>query len=154
VTPSGPFVLRLLFVRSSGNLRQPSSVAGVLQSFVWLSAAAFPRFAASGAVSEVEDGRVRSIAPAEEAVRSLLALADAAGLTSRKCRVTARVDTSDLWSVNLLRIDLDGKTTTLDLQLMATGFEGPDAVAVRDFFKRLLDLAGILDESTRRDLTE
>ncbi len=78
--------------------------------------------------------------------------AKAAGFPDRLPVVEGKNDTSDRWAQVLLVVSIDGKSQTLDLSLLSSGFEGPDAPALRRFFSVLLSVAGIQDESVRFDL--
>jgi hypothetical protein len=78
--------------------------------------------------------------------------AEATGFPIRLPEVEGKNDTSDRWAQVLLFLSLDGAAQTLDLSLLSSGFEGPDAPALRRFFSVLLSVAGVQDESIRFDL--
>ena len=60
----------------------------------------------------------------------LVRTAEAAGFPGRLPKVDGKNDTSDRWAQVLLYLSIDGKSQTLDLSLLSSGFEGPDAPAL------------------------
>lgn len=59
--------------------------------------------------------------------------------------VKARVDTSDSWWEVLLRMRRDARIGELELSLMASGYEGPDAARLEELFDAVLAAAGVSD---------
>ena len=147
-----PFILEVQFTRSFADLRQGVGKPSQLQLFVWISASQMKTTAVDGlALDHSGDTlKVRQLAPSEEVLREFVGVAAAL----KNPKIEARVDTSDCMSNNFLRIDLNGKQCIIDLPLMLTGFDGPDAPAVRRFFAKLLEIAGIKDDRAWRDLTD
>jgi hypothetical protein len=101
-------------------------------------------FATAGTVAERDSG-FRDFTPSADDVRALAAMAEGLDFA----RVEARVDTSDTWHEIVLHVN--GRT--LALAIMASGFQGEGADALRRFFARLLASAGVRDESLRVQLT-
>ncbi|MBV8880952.1 MAG: hypothetical protein JO332_13360 [Planctomycetaceae bacterium] len=87
-------------------------------------------------------------------LEELCLAAEAAGFEDRLPAVEAVEDTSDHWAWVLLHVSDDRCSRTLELNLLSSGFRGPDAPALRLFFDVLLSMAGVTDDSIRHDLTE
>lgn len=90
-------------------------------------------------------GRDLAIADADlsaDEVDALCRAAGEAGFGDRVPRVSAVVDTSDSAAFLLLRVEHERGAFTLSLHLMSSGFEGPDAPALKRFLSLLLGKAG------------
>jgi hypothetical protein len=85
--------------------------------------------------------------------RDLVRLAEEAGFAERVPGVQEKVDTSDRFVQVLLVVSHERGSHTLRLSLLCSSYEGPDAPALRQFFARLLKIAGVTDESVIHDLT-
>ena len=107
--------------------------------------------AAGGSVA-APDGGVRDVDLTDAEFRELLRLAEEAGLPGRDPRVEAVVDTSDTSNVLLLRLAHEKGAHVLDLPMMASGYDGPDAPALRRFCGALLSMAGVRDGGVRHVL--
>jgi hypothetical protein len=94
---------------------------------------------------EVWEERIRSVL--WQTVREILGLLSEVGIPGRELRVKGTLDTSDTWSKLMLRIQLDGRVFTLDLEMMASGYEGEDAEALGRLLKKLEGLIGEDDGS-------
>ena len=75
-------------------------------------------------------------------VKEIVRLLTELGIPGRKLRVREAVDTSDVWSKLSFRVQLNNQEYTLDLTMMATGFEGEDAELLRTLLRTLLRSAG------------
>jgi len=78
--------------------------------------------------------------------------AEAAGFDRRVPRVEAVVDTSDSAAGLVLRVEHERGAFTLSLGLMCSGYDGPDAPALKAFLSLLLAKAGVRDPSILHDL--
>ena len=85
----------------------------------------------------------RQATPDEVAVGRILSCQEALGFPPKTPDVKERVDTSDSWWEVLLRIRRDAQMGELDLSLMASGYEGPDAARLEELFDAVLVAAGI-----------
>jgi hypothetical protein len=79
-------------------------------------------------------------------------LAVNAGFAERVPLVDAVVDTGDYARLVVLHVAHEGGSRTLELSLMSSGFEGPDADALHRFLAALFDCAGTSVGMDRRDL--
>ena len=107
----------------------------------------------SGTVAEPGRGFV-DFALGDLDCRELCRAAEEAGLAERAPRVKEIVDTSDRCAQVVLVVSHEKGTRTLSLNLMCSGYEGPDAPALKRFFALLLDAAGVRNESVLGDLTD
>lgn len=90
---------------------------------------------------------------AEADCLELCRAAGEAGFEERLPDVREVADTSDRCLRATLVVSHEKGTRTLVLNLMHSGYEGPDAPALRRFFSLLLRAAGVADEQLLRDLT-
>ena len=108
-----------------------------------------------GAGGSLADEKGIRAFPLEEAdLRRLCGLAEATGILERDPRVEAVVDTSDGTVRALLDIAHEKGARRIQLDLMSSGYEGPDAAALQDFCAALLACAGVRDEGLWRDLAD
>jgi hypothetical protein len=105
----------------------------------------------SGSVSEPDRG-IAAFALSEADCRALCAAAEEAGLEDRVPRVSEVADTSDRFARVTLVASHEKGSRTLQLDLMHSSYEGPDAAALGRFFGILLRAAGVRDEAVRADL--
>jgi hypothetical protein len=105
----------------------------------------------SGTVAEPKRGFVE-FALADGDCRELCRAAEEAGLAERPPRVKEVADTSDRFAQVLLVVTHEKGSHTLQLNLMCSGYEGPDAPALQRFFALLLKCAGVRDGSILADL--
>lgn len=80
--------------------------------------------------------------PAERDVRELLATLTVAGCPSRSARAEGIVDTSSVYESVLCRVRTADHRWEVDVTMQASGFDGPDAPALRRAFRALFALAG------------
>jgi hypothetical protein len=147
-----PFVLQILFTRIGGSHAGPPA-PGRLSAVISLGAIRFNDFRGEmTAFEDGEDARLRRPTPTEADVRSLIGALKAAGFPARLPAVSGNVDTSEVWSRNLLEVDDNGKVQRLVLDLMATGYDGPDRAAVQALFARLFTIAGVRSAALWNDL--
>lgn len=66
----------------------------------------------------------------------------------------AVVDTSDSAVAVLLDLAHEKGVRRIELGLLSSGYEGPDAAALRAFFAALLALAGVRDPGVWRPLAD
>lgn len=149
---SKPFALHVLFTRIGGCHAGPPA-PGRLSVVISLGAIHFNEFKAEmTAFEDAEEARLRRPNPSEADVRGLIAALNAAGFPARVPAVSGNVDTSDVWSRNVLDVDDNGKLQRFVLDLMATGYDGPDRAAVQGLFASLFAIAGVRSPDVWRDL--
>ncbi len=105
----------------------------------------------SGTVAEPKRGFVE-FALGDLECRELCRAAEEAGLAERVPRVEVVADTSDRFAHVLLVVSHEKGSHTLQLNLMCSGYEGPDAPALQRFFALLFKAAGVRDGSILADL--
>lgn len=135
------------------------NVVGALRLFGWLKAARGPGFEPRGHLVVVQPSGAGGTLKAREKdieaeqvdglVKSLRHL----GFPDRSPRVEETFDTSDVWEHVVFRVTLNDATAEVDLALLASGFEGEDAEALRDVFRNLLDAAGLRGHADWYNLT-
>jgi hypothetical protein len=74
--------------------------------------------------------------------RAILDRLDRLGLPDRRPTVTGAFDTSDTWAHLHLAVRLWDKTAVVEVPCQSTGFEGPDADALRELVREVFALAG------------
>lgn len=74
------------------------------------------------------------------------------GIETRVPKVDGKMDTSDSSARILMHAALEKGSRTLDVDLLSSSYEGPDAPALRKFMGLLLDAADVTDLSIRHDL--
>jgi hypothetical protein len=127
---------------------------GQLELFVWGQAWCLPNQEHSNfTVIETENsGRIRQVSLNTAQVNELLGRLRQLGFPKQVPRVRGIADTSDVGSHIQLVVDLDGQRSILDLQLMASGYDGADARLLRDLFERLLIIFELDNEYLRHRL--
>lgn len=136
------------------------STVGDLQLFCWLRAfredtarpargkmVALCSPASASALTTAE----RELEPPQ--IEALAARLERLRFPCAKPRVEEVFDTSDSWQHVVLRATLNDETDTLELSLCSSGFDGEDAAALRDFFRLLLEIAGVPGPDGRKNLT-
>jgi len=108
------------------------------------------RFA--GGVAE-RGGSMREFSATREQFETLGRAAADAGLMERVPRVEPVVDTSDHVTWVLLHVAHEKGTQTLTLDLLSSGYQGPDAPVLRRWFAVLLSLAAVEDDAVLHTLT-
>lgn len=83
-----------------------------------------------------------SACPTERDVRALLAALTDAGCPSRTARAEGIVDTSMAYESVLCRIKTADHRWEVELTMQSSGFDGPDAPALKSAFRSLFALAG------------
>ena len=111
-----------------------------------------PQFECGGSVA-IGPRALSEFKLSPEQFQRLGAALEATGIETRVPKVDGRIDTSDTAARLLLHVALDKGSRTLDVDLLSSGYEGPDAPALRKFLGLLLDAAGVTDAGIRRDLT-
>ncbi|MCI0464471.1 MAG: hypothetical protein L0Z62_46665 [Gemmataceae bacterium] len=79
--------------------------------------------------------------------REILAGLEALGLPGRTPDVEGVVDTSDGWDRVVFWVRTEGGVRCMDLDMHSSGFDGKDAEALRELFRRLFALAGFAEFS-------
>ena len=106
-----------------------------------------------GSGSVTERGRTpRDFSVRREQFQELGRAAGEAGLLGRLPEVEQVVDTSDRFAWVLLHVAHEKGARTLTLDLLSSGYRGPDAPALQRFFGVLLSLAAVVDGSILHDL--
>ena len=147
---SGLLSLDITLSHAGGFLMQPRSLNLALRAGCVL----FDDGAkGSGTVAEPKRGFVE-FALGDRDCRELCRAAEVAGLAERPPRVKEIADTSDRCAQVVLVVSHEKGTHTLALNLMCSGYEGPDAPALKRFFALLLKAAGVRDENVLGDLTD
>lgn len=77
-----------------------------------------------------------------EAALDVAAQIDALGMSTRAPDVSQLFDTSGCWTKLLLRVKKDEQTVSFEIGLQCSGFEGPDADALRRLLHTLCVLCG------------
>lgn len=119
---------------------------------VALRGAGIAGLTAGGSIAD-EDG-IRAFLLEDADLRRLCRLAEDMGILERDPRVEAVVDTSDSAVAVLLDLAHEKGARRIELGLMSSGYEGPDAAAMKAFFAALLGLAGLRDPGLWRDLAD
>lgn len=121
-----------------------------LQLAAWLAWGGPDRPWALTLVERRDDGALaaREDAVAAKDVDTLRAALDAAGLGQRPVRVQETIDTSDTAGQVRIRA-LRESWSELVIPMLSSGFEGEDAPALRDFLRRLLDVAAVRSADVR-----
>ena len=86
--------------------------------------------------------------------RELCRAAEEAGLAERAPDIKEVADTSDRFAHATLQVSHEYGSQTVRLTLMCSGYEGPDAPALKRFLALLLQAGGVRNEAVLRDLTE
>lgn len=105
-----------------------------------------------GTVAEPERGFV-DFELGDRDSRDLCRAAEEAGFADRAPQVQEVADTSDRSAFVSLQVSHEKGSRDLMLNLMCSGYEGPDAPALKRFLALLLKHAGVRDESILGDLT-
>ena len=120
--------------------------AGGLDFVLWLRGVRIPGLASSVVATVVDRDASPPLRDVELPVAVLdelaTLLADAGG-PARAPRVNGRVDTSDGWCELRLALTVnDQPTVHVAIDAMSSGYEGPDAAALRALCARLVALVG------------
>ena len=133
-------------------VRGPVGRAGELRLAVWLAWDPPDGRWRLTVVERRGDGTLaaREGSVAGESMEALETGLQAAGFGSRPVRVSEVVDSSDTaGSVRIRALFPTPPAAELVIPMLSSGFEGPDAEAVRDFLRRLLTAAGVDSEEVR-----
>ncbi len=76
------------------------------------------------------------------------------GVETRVPKVDGKMDTSDTAARLIMHVAFFRVSRTLDVDLLSSGYEGPDAPALQKFLGLVLDAAGVNDPSIRFDLAD
>jgi len=79
----------------------------------------------------------------QEEINQIVSLLSEIGIPGKELRVTGVFDTSDSWRKLLLNISLNEQTYSLNLDMLASGFEGEDADQLHRLLTKLLALVGL-----------
>jgi hypothetical protein len=102
-------------------------------------------FPAGGSV--VADGAApRDVDFTDAEFRGLLRLAEDVGILERDPRVEAVADTSDTSNALLIRLAHEAGARAVELPMMCSGYDGPDAAALRRVCAALLAKAEVRDD--------
>lgn len=110
-----------------------------------------PGFECGGSVA-VGDRALSEFKLGAEPFQRLCAALEQTGIESRVPKVDGKIDTSDRAARLLLHVATEKGSRTLDVDLLSSGYEGPDAPALQKVMGLLLDAAGVKDPSIRFDL--
>lgn len=88
----------------------------------------------------------RDLVLVPQALQELGKLLEEAGLPTRPVRAQGEIDTSDCSTSVRLWVDDGTRQGAVDLHLLASGYEGADAPALKSFFARLLEMLGVRSE--------
>jgi hypothetical protein len=109
-----------------------------------------PQFEAG--LSVLDARGARQVPLREEPFGALVRALEATGIEQRVPKVDGKIDTSDSSARLLMHVAHEKGSRLLDVDLLSSGYEGPDAPALRKFLGLLLDAAGVSDPSIRNDL--
>jgi hypothetical protein len=109
-----------------------------------------PQFEAG--LSVLDARGARQVPLRQEQFDALVRALEATGIEQRVPKVDGKIDTSDSSARLLMHVAHEKGSRLLDVDLLSSGYEGPDAPALQKFLGLLLDAAGVRDASIRHDL--
>jgi hypothetical protein len=147
---SQPIVLELSLVESSGPWLEPGSPV----LYCWFHAVHLPGTPHDeGKISVLSMDRAARIwreytrLVTIDQSREVLAGLETLGLPGRTPDVVGVVDSSDGWDRVVFCVRTEGGAHCMDIAMHSSGFDGNDAEALRELFRRLFALAGFAEFS-------
>ncbi len=120
--------------------------AGALDFVLWLRGVRLPSLTPSVVATVLDrdaSPQLRDVDLPVAVLDELGALLRAAGVPARAPRLKGRIDTSDVWTELRLAVTWNDQTTLhVAVDAMSSGYDGPDAAALRALCARLVALVG------------